>query len=331
MEHKRRVLAAALISGALFLLALSAPALAAPPWSDAPNSFWEQTYGVTDVQVGTVAGGYADGTFRPHRAVTRAEFAKMAVSGLGLATQNPTAPTFTDVLPGSTFYPYVEGAYAAGLVEGVDTPAGKVFSPNTDISRQQTNSVLARYLSRQELEVTGVITGWTGGELGGATYPSLQAWYAQQGFDHLSRFADYGDVLPAHAPGTAYLIFHQVLKGSKEKLYPAAKLSRAQAVAMVLRAKGVTFTRELPYVFSLEPASGPATGGTTVVISGNHFAGATAVTFGDTPASSFVVEDNVHITAVAPAHAEGTVNVHVTTPAGTSVDKAYPVYTFSGS
>jgi hypothetical protein len=174
-----------------------------PPWSDAPNAFWVHTYGVTDAQVGTVAGGYADGTFRPYRAVTRAEFAKMAVSGLGIAAKDPVSPTFIDVLPDTSFYVHVEGAYAAGLLEGVTTPAGKVFAPDSDITRQQANSILGRYLSGKELEVTGVITGVTGGETGGATYPSLRAWYAAQGFDYLSRFADYQDVLPAHAPGTS--------------------------------------------------------------------------------------------------------------------------------
>ena len=343
MKHKRQVLAAALILGTLFLFALSGAALAAPPWSDASNSFWAHTYGVTDVEVGTAAGGYADGTFRPYRAVTRAEFAKMAVSGLGIVTQDPATPTFIDVLPGSTFYIYAEGAYTAGLVQGVDTPAGKVFAPGADISRQQAHSILGRYLSGKELEFTGVIAGWTGGELGGATYPSLEAWYGPMGFDLLTRFTDYQDVLPAHAPGTAYLIFHQVLKGSGGTfdpgasfprgglLHPAANLSRAQAVAMVLRVKGVTFTQALPYVSSLEPTSGPVAGGTTVAIGGSHFVGATAVTFGDTAASSFTVENDAHITAVAPAHTEGSVNVHVTTPAGTSVDTAYPVYMYMGS
>lgn len=104
-----------------------------------------------------MAGGYADGTFQPAKPVTRAEFVKMAVSGLGIATQNPTAPTFADIVPGGTFYVYVEGAYAAGLVKGNNTPAGTVFGPDTYVSRQQTNSILGRYLSGNELGATVVV------------------------------------------------------------------------------------------------------------------------------------------------------------------------------
>jgi IPT/TIG domain/S-layer homology domain len=327
MRHKSRKAAATLLLGALFLLTLGGAALAAPPWSDAPNAFWVQTYSVTDVQVGTVAEGYADGTFRPDQPVTRAEFAKMAVSGLGIATQNPATPTFMDVLPGSTFYAYVEGAYAAGLVEGMTTPAGKVFAPDADISRQQTNSILGRYLSGQEIEATGAITGILGGEAPGSRYPSLEAWYESEGFGHLARFADYQDVLPVHAPGTAYLIFREVIKGSGGMLHPRAKLSRAQAATMVLRVKGATFAPTPPTVSDVVPSSGPVAGGTTVIIWGSHLTGATAVTFGGANATSFHVDQDGGITAVVPAHTAGTVDVIVTSPYGSGVGADAYTYT----
>ena len=318
MTHKSRRAAGALILGALLSFMLSGAALASPPWSDAPNQFWVDTYGVTDVQAGTVAGGYADGTFRPYRPVTRAEFAKMAVSGLGIPTQDPLSPTFIDVRPGSMFSIYVEGAYAAGLIQGMDTAAGKVFSPDTDISRQQTNSILGRYLSGQELEATGVISGRPGGEEGAREYPSLEAWYTTEGGWFLPLYADSGHVLAAHAPGTAYLIFREVLKGSHGKLEPGANLSRAQAATMVLRVKGAAFTPTPPTMSYIDPTSGPVAGGNTVIIGGAYFIGATAVMFGNTAASSFTVESFNQIRAVAPAHAAGTVVVRVTTPRGTS-------------
>jgi hypothetical protein len=314
---------------AVFLVLLGGAALAAPPWSDAPDSFWTETYGVTDTQVGAVASGYSDGTFRPNQPVTRAEFAKMAVSGLGIATQNPASPTFIDVLPGSTFYIYVEGAYAAGLVKGETTSAGKVFGPDTDISRQRTNSILGRYLSGKELEVTGVITGIFGGEAPGSQYASLEYWYDSEGFGQLTRFTDAADVLPAHTLGTAYLVFRDVVKGSAGMLEPQAKLSRSQAAAVVLRVRGVSFTPKPPVVFGLEPRSGPVAGGTTVVISGYGFTGATTVTFGGTSASGFHVDNNAQITAVAPAQAAGIVDVVITTPYGESADTGSDDYTYA--
>lgn len=73
-----------------------------------------------------------------------------------------------------------------------------------------------------------------------------------------------------------------------------------------------------PEVTNVAPATGPATGGTPVGIGGKNLSGATAVDFGSTPAASFVVKSASKIEAVAPPGSEGTVDVTVTTPEGTS-------------
>jgi Tol biopolymer transport system component len=79
------------------------------------------------------------------------------------------------------------------------------------------------------------------------------------------------------------------------------------------------------------PAGGPTTGGNTVTISGRDFYGVTDVTFGGTPADSFMVDSPYRITAVTPAHAAGTVRVQVTTPEGASADTAADDYTYLGT
>ncbi|MET8028421.1 IPT/TIG domain-containing protein, partial [Streptomyces avermitilis] len=78
----------------------------------------------------------------------------------------------------------------------------------------------------------------------------------------------------------------------------------------------------VPALTSLNPTSGPEAGGTTVVITGTNLTGATAVTFGATPATSFTVDSDTQITATAPA-GTGTVQVQVTTPGGTSNTLSY--------
>jgi hypothetical protein len=65
-------------------------------------------------------------------------------------------------------------------------------------------------------------------------------------------------------------------------------------------------------------AVGPPAGGTSVIIRGNHLGGASGVSFGATPATSFTVNSNFQITAIAPAHVAGAVDVTVTTPNSTS-------------
>ncbi|HWI06727.1 MAG TPA: SBBP repeat-containing protein, partial [Solirubrobacteraceae bacterium] len=81
-----------------------------------------------------------------------------------------------------------------------------------------------------------------------------------------------------------------------------------------------------PLVTSLRSRSGPATGGTEVTIGGIGLSGATAVRFGDTPATSFSVQSDTRIRAISPAHGLGRTRVRVATPGG--VSPANPAATF---
>ncbi|MFJ8439966.1 IPT/TIG domain-containing protein [Kitasatospora griseola] len=83
-----------------------------------------------------------------------------------------------------------------------------------------------------------------------------------------------------------------------------------------------------PTVTGLSPASGPRAGGTSVTITGTNLLGATAVTFGSTPAASFTVNSDTSITAVTPAHTAGAVDVTVTTASGTSAVVTANQYTY---
>ncbi len=86
-----------------------------------------------------------------------------------------------------------------------------------------------------------------------------------------------------------------------------------------------------PTVTKVAPASGPAGGATTVSISGADFTAATAVDFGAVSAVSFTVNSADSITAVSPAEPAGTVDVTVTTPAGTSSTAASDHFKFLAS
>ncbi len=83
-----------------------------------------------------------------------------------------------------------------------------------------------------------------------------------------------------------------------------------------------------PAITAISPASGPISGGTSVVITGTNLTGATAVTFGATPATGFTVNSATQITATAPAGAAGTVDVTVTTAGGTSAISVADRYTY---
>ncbi len=80
----------------------------------------------------------------------------------------------------------------------------------------------------------------------------------------------------------------------------------------------------VPAVLGVDPMIGPAGG--SVSIAGTGFTGATAVTFGTTPATGFIVNNDTTITATAPS-VTGTVDVTVTTPGGTSATNSDDSYT----
>ena len=82
-----------------------------------------------------------------------------------------------------------------------------------------------------------------------------------------------------------------------------------------------------PVVTALGTASGPATGGTSVVIIGSGFTGVTDVLFGDTAAAGFTVNGDTQITARAPA-GSGTVDVTVANAVGTSTASAADRFTY---
>ncbi len=83
-----------------------------------------------------------------------------------------------------------------------------------------------------------------------------------------------------------------------------------------------------PRLLSASVASGPASGGTSVALTGTGLTGATAVDFGNAAAASFVVNSDTSITAVAAPAAAGTVDITVTTAGGTSATGAADQFTF---
>jgi IPT/TIG domain/Regulator of chromosome condensation (RCC1) repeat len=85
--------------------------------------------------------------------------------------------------------------------------------------------------------------------------------------------------------------------------------------------------RNGPTVTSVEPSSGPPSGGAAVVIRGTNFNEVTGVTFGATAATSFEVSSENEITAVSPP-GSGTVEVSVTTAGGPSPSSASDQFSY---
>jgi hypothetical protein len=87
------------------------------------------------------------------------------------------------------------------------------------------------------------------------------------------------------------------------------------------------FTYKAPTITRVSPVSGPAAGGTSVLIKGTLFGGLSGVTFGGVPAASFTLVLG-GVVAVSPPHAAGTVDISVTSSAGSTAAVAADHFTY---
>ena len=98
------------------------------------------------------------------------------------------------------------------------------------------------------------------------------------------------------------------------------------AVAVLITASAAT----PPAVTGVSPNVGSTTGGTSVVITGTNFTGASTVKFGTSSASSFTVGSSTSITATSPAESAGTVDITITVPVqGTSATGLADEFTYA--
>src|SRR5262249_54102358 len=119
-------------------------------------------------------------------------------------------------------------------------------------------------------------------------------------------------VVPTHAAGTVHITV--TIAGGTSSTSSADQFVYSAA--------------STPTATVLSLASTPTTGGSTLVIFGTDFTGASAVQFGDTDALSFTVLSDTAILATAPAGVAGATHVHVTTVVGTSASASGNAFTY---
>ena len=123
----------------------------------ARERFWSEANAYSDVAAGSwyniavstlsnmgILGGYEDGTFRPNASITRAEFAKIAVSFFDWADVY-AVNGFVDVRGSAWYANYVAVAAELGLIEGY---GGNVFRPDATITRAEACTIINRTLGR---------------------------------------------------------------------------------------------------------------------------------------------------------------------------------------
>lgn len=162
---------------------------------------WAQS-AVTEWFAHGLGNGYPDGTFRPDRSVTRAEFAVMANKAFGIAPGGDAA--FRDSKTSDWYYSNLAAAFNNGYIKGYMDGSVK---PNKAITRQEAAVMLAKLLNL-------------------TTYATMQ-------------FTDSAQ-LPAWASGSVAAVANAgVVIGYPDGSFRGSRsISRAEAVVALLKATG---------------------------------------------------------------------------------------------
>lgn len=188
---------------------LAAPGLTLP--TDL-TGHWAEADVYKLMSIGAVTG-FTDGTFRPGRLVTRAEFAVMLTRALRIPPAE-TAPPFIDPIP-AWASGYLSAAVDRGLIGGYDDGT---FRPDEFVTREAAAAMLVRALPRA-----------AGGAGTGAMLPDPDA------------FTDAGDISAWASESVALAVRYGLITGFEDGTFrPQSPTTRAQAAALTARLLNLT-------------------------------------------------------------------------------------------
>jgi len=181
--------------------------VSAAAFSDVSNH-WARERIEDAVQEGWISG-YGDGSFRPERHVTRAEFIKMVAAAAGLERKIPEDIGFPDA---QGHWVYTQGWLGAALERGLlDAPLYKglgCLEPDKPITRWEATVLAVRIAGNPEAQVQDLPF-------------------------------DDADSIPREAlPFVSYAVKIGVISGFPDNTFrPHERLTRAQAVVIILRVR----------------------------------------------------------------------------------------------
>lgn len=126
------------------------------------DTHWAKKWIEDAVKLGFVSG-YEDGTFKPDRTITRAEFSKLMNSALH--TDKKATLSFTDVGNKEWFYKEIQKSVASGFFSGYEN---NTFRPNNPIKREEVAKVVSSAITIGEAEGEGATLL--------TDYVSIQEW-----------------------------------------------------------------------------------------------------------------------------------------------------------
>ena len=211
------------------------------PQSNDFNNHWAKTQIVNAMLNGQVD---ASGSFRPQEGITRAEFAKIACTVFGIATNDKNTEPFNDVSKADWFYKYVAALYQekATTADGKENQSviqgdGENFRPNDKITRQEVAVIVAKLQSKKIKEtMVQVGTDAKGNPIMGHVDVATK-------FKDDASIATWADESVSYLNTVKYATVEGkdkfVVEGDNGYFNPTQSITRAEALVMVQRAASV--------------------------------------------------------------------------------------------
>ena len=169
---------------------------------------WAEQY-IREARARGLFGGYADGSFHPDSALTRAQYVTVLWNLAGNPAASSRTP-FTDtaaLIP--NFRQAIAWAYARGYAQGT---TAETFSPNAPLTRQAAMKILF---------------GWHGGKTG--TEVMLYSLYDEA-------FTDSRKISAWARAAMYWGVYNEILRGNTSTtLNPGGTVSRAQMAVILVR------------------------------------------------------------------------------------------------
>lgn len=217
----KRVLSALLCT--LLVLTMIPVASAKTSFRDVPRNHWAYEAIVEMAERGIIKG-YEDGTFRPNRHISRAEFAKImiAAAGIDITSVNKVKQTFEDVNRNHWAFYYIE--LAKPYLTGYKIGSTYLYKPDEKALREDIAVALVRLKGYDK-----------------TTDPDLDA---------IERFRDEEKISKNLRPYIAIAVETGLIKGFEDRTFrPLDPITRAEAASLIYRAK----LSESKVVFPDEP------------------------------------------------------------------------------
>ena len=180
-------------------------------YTDAVPTAWYHD-GVHFVIDAGIMQGFGNGIFKPNGTTTRAQAAMILWNMEGKPAATGETIDFADVEAGAWYADAIAWASSVGVVNGwTDSATGKqVFSPATDVTREQFAAMLYRYA-----------------QLKGDGFTGLWAFQLD--------FPDAGNVASWATEAMSWMVMKGVINGMDGKLNPQGNATRAQVANMIYR------------------------------------------------------------------------------------------------